>query len=213
MLNLSPPLFISLMVVLFVGFPFHELAHAYVADYFGDDTPRLQGRLSLNPLVHLDFLGALMLLFAGFGWAKPVMVDQYTLQRRSPAAPMLVALAGPISNLLLAVLVAFPVRVGLITPAAEVSRFLPSLYEIAVIFVRMNLILMLFNLIPLFPLDGEKVAMYFLPYRGQQVLLKMRRYGVGPLMAVFLLSSFLNLPILDFLVGRPMLWLAGLLLG
>ena len=101
-------------IVLITAFSVHEFAHAWTANYFGDDTPRMNGRLTLNPLAHLDPIGSLMLIFAGFGWAKPVPVSLYALERRSPAAPMWVALAGPLSNFLMALLAAIPFRLGLI---------------------------------------------------------------------------------------------------
>ena len=103
MLNISPATMISRIITLLIAFTIHEFSHAWVADYFGDDTPRAHGRLTLNPAVHLDLMGTLMLLFAGFGWAKPVPVNPFVLRRRSPAAMMLVSVAGPLSNLLLAI--------------------------------------------------------------------------------------------------------------
>ena len=208
MLNLSFPLFISLLFVLVISFSVHEFSHAWVADYFGDDTPRFQGRLTLNPLAHLDVLGSLMLLFAGFGWAKPVQVNLYALENRSKAAPMLVALAGPASNLLLALVAALPLRLGLIQPAAS-SALLPSLYNLLRTFVYFNLVLMIFNLIPLFPLDGEKVLHYFLPYEGQRFMENLRRYSLGPLLVVLWLLPILGLRVTDWLVVTP----AGILLG
>jgi Zn-dependent protease len=203
MLNLNPPLFISLLFVLIIGFSVHEFSHAWVADYFGDDTPRFQGRLTLNPLAHLDVLGSLMLLFAGFGWAKPVQVNLYALERRSKAAPMLVALAGPVSNLLLALVGAIPLRLELVQPTVSFTTLLPTLYNLLLTFVYFNLVLMIFNLIPLFPLDGEKVLHYFLPYEGQRFMDNMRRYSIGPLLVVLWLLPFLGLRITDWLVTIP----------
>ena len=104
MLGLSVQDLISRIIVLVIAFSVHEFAHAFVANAYGDDTPRLNGRLTLNPLAHLDLMGSLLLVFAGFGWARPVPVNPYALSRRSSAALMLVALAGPMSNLGLAIL-------------------------------------------------------------------------------------------------------------
>jgi len=84
MFNLDPSSLFARLIILFIVFPVHELAHALTADYFGDDTPRVNGRLTLNPLAHLDPIGSLLLLVAWFGWAKPVPVNPYTLQRKSP---------------------------------------------------------------------------------------------------------------------------------
>ena len=117
MLNFLPSLpdLITYAIILFTAFPIHEFAHAWTADQFGDDTPRINGRLTLNPLAHLDVVGSLMMIIAGFGWAKPVPINPYALQKRSPAAPMLVSLAGPMSNLLMAILASAPFRLGLVS--------------------------------------------------------------------------------------------------
>jgi Zn-dependent protease len=113
MLNmLQPATLITRVITLLIAFTIHEFSHATVADRFGDDTPRLHGRLTLNPLAHLDIMGTLMLLVAGFGWAKPVPVNPYVLNRRSPSAMMWVSLAGPLSNFLLALLAVIPIRIG-----------------------------------------------------------------------------------------------------
>lgn len=195
MLGLQPAELIARAVVLIIAFTVHEFAHAFVANYFGDDTPRSQGRLTLNPLVHLDPIGSLLLLVAGFGWAKPVQINPYVLQRRSPAAPMLVALAGPTSNLLLAALAAVPLRLGwyainLFSPG---NQILPDVSYVLSWFVLLNLILMLFNLLPIFPLDGEKVLDYFLPPAGQSLLDNLRPYGsIILIVVVFVLPSVLQ---------------------
>ena len=208
MLNITPAELIARIVVLVIAFTVHEFAHAFVADYFGDDTPRSQGRLTLNPLVHLDPIGSLLLLVVGFGWAKPVQINPYVLQRRSPAAPMLVALAGPVSNLLLAVIAAIPMRFGLI-PFSAGSGYLPSLFDLFSTFILINLLLMLFNLIPIFPLDGEKVIHYFLPPSGQNFMDTLRPYGsIILIVVVFLLPNVLQTIIFEpafsiftFLIG------------
>src|SRR5512141_2013044 len=108
MLGIAPAQLIARIIVLVVAFTIHEFAHAWTANYFGDDTPRMNGRLTLNPLAHLDPLGSLLMIVAGFGWAKPVPINPYVLQRRSPAATMLVSLAGPMSNFLMALIAAIP---------------------------------------------------------------------------------------------------------
>lgn len=211
MLGLDPAELIARAIVLVVAFTVHEFAHAFVADYFGDDTPRSQGRLTLNPLVHLDPLGSLLLLVAGFGWAKPVQINPYALQRRSPAAPMLVALAGPVSNLLLAALAAIPIRSGLfqINLFSSGSQLLPDLSFVFSWFVLLNLILMLFNLIPIFPLDGEKVLDYFVPPSGQSFLDSIRPYG-----SIILIVVVFAVPtVLQAVVFRPALSIFSFLVG
>jgi Zn-dependent protease len=211
MLPFSLPLIFSLFIVLMVGFTVHEFAHAWTADYFGDETPRLHGRLTLNPLAHLDFLGSLMLLVAGFGWAKPVPIDPYALERRSRSAPMLVALAGPVANLLLAITAGILLGSGLFPRPTTFSEFFPSMYELLGYFVLYNLVLFFFNLVPLFPLDGEKVLMYFLPPSGQLLMGSLRRYGSIPLLIAVLLLPMLGVPILEWLVFRPAYWLTNLI--
>jgi Zn-dependent protease len=208
MLDITPAELIARVIVLVIAFTVHEFSHAFVADYFGDDTPRSQGRLTLNPLVHLDPIGSLLLLVVGFGWAKPVQINPFALERRSPAAPMLVALAGPVSNLLLALVAAIPMRFGLI-PFATGSGYLPSLFDLFSTFILINLLLMLFNLIPIFPLDGEKVVHYFLPPSGQNFMDTIRPYGsIILIVVVFLLPNVLRTIIFEpafklftFLIG------------
>lgn len=204
---------IARLVVLAVAFSVHEFAHAWTANYFGDDTPRLQGRLTLNPIVHIDPLGALLLVVAGFGWARPVLVNPLALERRSPAAPMLVALAGPLSNLLLAIVAAIPVQAGLIRPGPVGSGFLPTAFQLIDEFVFINLLLMLFNLIPLAPLDGEKVLTYFLPPSGQAFMAQLRPYGPLLLMALIFVAPLAGIDLLSLLIGRPIRSLYFLLLG
>ena len=199
MFGLSTDRFIARLIVLVVALTVHEFAHAWTADQMGDDTPRLQGRLTLNPLAHLDPLGSIMLLIAGFGWAKPVMVNPYAVRRRTPAGMMLVALAGPFSNLILAILASIPFRAGLLSLGVS-SSFISSLF---LEFIWINLILLFFNLIPIFPLDGEKVAEYFLPPGGQDVLYRLRPYGMYVLMGLILLGNFGGFNPLGLLIGTP----------
>lgn len=207
MLNLTPSLLISYLFVLLTAFSVHEFAHAWTANLFGDDTPRLNGRLTLNPLAHLDPLGSLMMLVAGFGWAKPVPVNPYTLERRSSAALMLVSLAGPLSNLFMAILAALPFRLGLVSVyqaqmdmMTSGSHFLPTLPQLLWVFVSVNLVLMLFNLIPLYPLDGEKIAIYFLPPSWGRALERIRPFSPLILLALVFVGG-LSLIITPVLTG------------
>jgi Zn-dependent protease len=216
MLGLDLPTLISRIIVLLTAFAVHEFAHAWTADYFGDDTPRLNGRLTLNPMAHLDPMGSLMLIIAGFGWAKPVPVNPYLLRRQSESALMWVSLAGPLSNLLLAVLAAIPFRVGLISPIdafLSTNNVLPSLPQFLYHFITINLILMLFNLIPLAPLDGEKIADYFLPPSWSDFLARIRPYGPMILLLLFIVGPYLGLDIFGFILGPPLRYLFGLLVG
>jgi Zn-dependent protease len=193
--------------VLVIAFSVHEFAHAWMADSFGDTTPREQGRLTLNPLKHLDPIGSLLLLATGFGWARPVIVNPWLLAQASPAAMMWVALAGPASNLLLAVIGAIPFRLGLVSLAAGSAGFLPSFDHLFTEFVWINLILLFFNLIPIAPLDGEKVAMHLLPPAGKDVFMRLRPYS----WMILLLVVFMIPGVLNVLVGLPASFILNLL--
>src|SRR3990170_2826879 len=203
--NLTPDILITRIIVLMIAFTVHEFAHAFTADRFGDDTPRRQGRLTLNPLVHLDPLGSLMLLVVGFGWARPVQIDPYALERRSPAAPMLVALAGPASNLALAMLGSLPLRFGMVPFAISTSGWFPTASQFLTDFVLINLILMIFNLIPVFPLDGEKVLHYFLPPSGKAALENIRPYGSLILLGLIFLLPSAGINLIQDVVLQPAL--------
>ncbi len=203
MLNLSLPTLISRILTLVIAFSIHEFAHAWTADQLGDDTPRRFGRLTLNPIAHLDVLGSLMLVVAGFGWAKPVPVNPYQLRRRSPAAMMLVAVAGPLSNLMLALIAAIPFKAGIVSPFYASSSLLPSPSAFLTEFIFINLILLFFNLIPLAPLDGEKVLGYFLPLAGQETLDRIRPYGPMILLALLFLLPIVGLDVFRYVVGWP----------
>lgn len=149
----NPILFLVWAIGLVLAISIHEYAHAVAADRLGDPTPRSQGRLTLNPRAHLDTLGTLALLFLGFGWGKPVQFDPYNLRnpRRDSA---LIAIAGPVSNLIFATILSLLVH------------FLPGIGLLSSVFsilIMMNITLAIFNLVPIFPLDGEKILGGFLP--------------------------------------------------
>ena len=216
MLGLTLPALISRIIVLLTAFSVHEFAHAWTADYFGDDTPRYNGRLTLNPMAHLDPMGSLMLIVAGFGWAKPVPVNPYALRRRSESALMWVSLAGPLSNFLLAIFAAIPFRLGLISVEAvfaPANGLLPTLPQFLYHWITINLVLMLFNLIPLAPLDGEKIADYFVPPSWSDFLARIRPYGPMILLLLFIAGSYLGLDILGWILGPPLRFLFTLLVG
>jgi Zn-dependent protease len=149
----NPVLFLIWAVSLVTAITIHECAHAFAADKLGDPTPRISGRLTLNPLAHLDPIGTVALLLIGFGWGKPVGFDPYNLRNpRRDAA--IISLAGPVSNLLLA------------SVLAVVLHFLSanSLISTLLIFlIQLNVMLAIFNLVPVAPLDGQKIVTGILP--------------------------------------------------
>ena len=208
MLDFSLPSLISRLIILFIGFPIHELAHAWTAEQFGDDTPRLFGRLTVNPLAHLDLLGSMLVLLTGFGWAKPVPINPYLIRRRSASGVMWVSLAGPFSNFLMALLAAVPLRLHWVTAAS--SSFV---YDIIGGIVTINLLLMLFNLIPIAPLDGEKVADYLMPAAWVRTWESIRPYGPIILMVLLFAAPMVGLNIIGWLIEPPLRFLSSLLIG
>lgn len=201
-LGLSPVTLLSRLIVLLVGFPVHEWAHAWSAYKMGDETAALEGRLSLNPLAHLDFLGSLMLLLTGFGWAKPVPVNPLRMRVPLRRGMALSALAGPAINLLMAMACAIPFRLGWVDLAGLFTgRGLLNpawlLWEIAII----NLDLALFNLLPFFPLDGEKVLMGVVPYPWAERLASFRPYSPYVLMGLLFILPRLGLDLIGWLIG------------
>lgn len=154
-----------------IALTFHEFAHAFAADKLGDDTPRMQGRLNLNPLSHTDWFGMIMLVVAGFGWGKPVQINRRNFSNNkisSSAAEAIVAIAGPIMNFI----VAFIFTIIFFVLLAFAPGFLMALkgtaYTIILNTILINISLGLFNLIPVPPLDGSKVLIHFLPYNAKQ---------------------------------------------
>jgi len=200
MLNLSPSLLISRIVTLIIALTVHEFAHAFVAYRFGDTTARDAGRLTLNPLRHLDVVGSLMLLVAGFGWAKPVPINPYALRRRADSAVMWVSLAGPASNLLMAIIAGLLLRLKVV-PWVGSTGTLPSPAEFLFTFMSINLVLMLFNLIPLAPLDGEKVLSNLLPARWSSGLASIQRYGPVLLLVLLFVLPMVGIDIISWMPG------------
>ncbi len=212
----NPAELISYIIILLIAFPVHEFSHAWVADRFGDNTPRANGRLTLNPLAHLDPIGSLLMIVAGFGWAKPVPINIYALQRRSRAAPMLVSLAGPMSNFVMAVIGSAFFRLGLVSShqfGVTAGGILPNLSLFLYLFVGINLLLMLFNLIPLAPLDGEKVLDYFLPPAGVRFMDSIRPYAPMILMVIVLVLPMVGINVIGRIIQPAYTALARLLIG
>ncbi len=197
------------LAVLMVAFPIHEFAHAWTATRFGDNTPARAGRLTLNPLAHLDIWGTLFFLFTGFGWAKPVPVSPYTL--RSHKAYFWVAFAGPLSNLLLAVAAAAAHR--LLTPLLTHAALGRIVLQFLVAVTFFDILLFFFNLIPVPPLDGDKVVAGLFPRFWQTYLAPLQEYSLLVFLALFFLLPYLHVDILQWLVVLPTKLIGNLLLG
>jgi len=187
----NPLSFILSLIALTIALTVHEFSHAWTSDHLGDPTARLQGRLTLNPLVHFDKLGLIFLLFFGFGWGKPVMFDPYNLKNpRKDAA--LISLAGPMSNLIIALICSIFVRLIILIK-------LPILLTLGLIIflpiINMNIALGVFNLLPIHPLDGFKIFGGILSEEKAREWYQLEKFGM-----IFLL--LLVIPI----AGSPLLY-------
>ena len=154
---------------LLIAISFHEFAHAFVADKLGDDTPRRKGRLSLNPLAHLDPYGTFLMIFAGFGWGKPVEINPLNFNRKvsMKGGSAMVAAAGPIMNFILAIV--FSVLYGILLRTSFVTSTVGEVISNIILYtISMNVGLGVFNLIPLPPLDGSKILLALLPSCAQE---------------------------------------------
>lgn len=191
---------------LLIGFAFHEFAHAYVADRLGDPTPRSQGRLTLNPFVHLDPFGALMAVFFQFGWAKPVITHPQYFRGNPTRGHMLVALAGPLMNLALAFM-AMVIWVLSLSLFGN-SGWMPMTSMILRALVIMNLGLGIFNLLPIPPLDGFAILRWVVPGRYAHILQVVENYGMIILMLV-LFTNILNTVLYPLMGGLFTLYQKG----
>ena len=162
-------LILSLPAVL-IAITFHEFAHAFAADKLGDDTPRRQGRLTLNPLAHLDPIGSIMLVFAGFGWGKPVEITPVNFNRKRSMAESeaIVSFAGPLMNFFLAIVFAIIWGVVIVITKGVTNQVTEVILTMISYGVSVNLGLGIFNLIPLPPLDGSKILKNILPSKARQ---------------------------------------------
>lgn len=177
------------IIALILAFTIHEFAHAYLADRFGDPTPRSMGRVSLNPRVHIDWLGTLLIFLIGFGWAKPVIINPLRFKHRR-LMTIAVSVAGPISNLVLAFLGM------LVLYMADVFQWFPdmsigsarALALFLYLLISLNMMLFIFNLLPLPPLDGYRILFEMLPVRSR---IKLQQYEQW---AIYLFLLFVFIP-------------------
>lgn len=201
---------VSFCLALAAAITFHEFSHALGATLQGDTTAKDQGRLTLSPLAHLDRVGSFMILFAGFGWGRPTPVDPARLRAGPRTGMAVVSLAGPISNVLAAMIFAIPINTGLVQAAyvrspvflGQPGDIFGHLLASAIFW---NLLLAAFNLIPVAPLDGFKVAVGILPREIAWSFARLERYGPAILFSVIFLDIFvLRLGILARVIG-PMI--------
>ncbi len=205
-------------VALIVGITFHEFSHAYVANSLGDGTAKGLGRLTLNPLAHLDPIGTALIFVAGFGWGKPVPFNPFYLRVGMRQGAALVSLAGPVANVIAATAFAIPLRLGV----AQYDAFGLSLsgtsganilgYLLASL-VFWNLILAVFNLLPIAPLDGFKVALGVLPRSIAAPFSRLEPWGPGILLLIIALGFFSDFRLFATLILPPVRLISRILLG
>ena len=200
----EPQVFVAFVIAVIVAITFHEFSHAAVATMQGDQTARSQGRLTLNPISHLDPLGSIALVLAGFGWGRPVPFSPTQLRNRRFGAA-LVGLAGPAANFLLAIAAVIALRI--IYPSAVTADFSVILLDML---VTLNVVLGVFNLLPIPPLDGSRLLAILLPPSRQNIVYFLDQYGIFLLLGILILAPNLLTPIfraiteaLYGLVGLP----------
>lgn len=199
---------LSLPAILF-AISIHEFSHAYTATRLGDDTPRRQGRLTLNPIAHFDLLGFIMLVVARFGWAKPVIIDPGAFKHRV-RDELLVSVAGPLSNMITAVFFAGIMKLIFIFARGwlAIPNYGEALGMMLVYFVVINIGLAIFNILPIPPLDGSHFLSAMIPDKYYQIKQNIFRYGALILVAIIVIERVTNLDILpignviEFLVDR-----------
>ena len=189
--RLQPEVLVLLIPVLLFALVFHEFSHAWVANKLGDPTARYAGRLTLNPMAHLDPIGGLMILFVGFGWAKPVPVDIRYLS--NPRVDMMkIAFAGPASNLLLAFIGGTILRLGFVHGTMAMMIML---------FTQINIMLAVFNMIPIAPLDGSQIFSGLLIRTNPELVRNLQIYGPQLLMGAILIGYFTPISAIWWFMG------------
>jgi len=202
--------YVFLIISLLIAITIHEASHAYVAMILGDPTAKMKGRVTLNPMKHLDPIGTLMILMTfvsgfGIGWGKPVPINPYNFKDYKKGEA-LVSLAGPMSNFTMALLTSLFLKSSLII----LPEFLINFFYI---FIMLNIGLMCFNLIPIPPLDGSKLLFLFIPDNKSNLRFVLEKKGPVILLVVILLGQFLRIPVLSFILSPMMkatLFLIGL---
>lgn len=193
---LSIPRILAAAAILLIAFPVHEFAHAAMAVYLGDNTPRMQGRLTLDPRAHLDWMGSILIFLTGFGWARPVEWNPNRVRVPIKQASIMIAVAGPLSNLILA-LIGY-----ILAKIIGYNGFMGAFFDS---FAAINVLLAVFNLLPIPPLDGSHVLFALLPGDNSSLQWQLRQYGFLILFAVILL--------LPGLIQGPAMLVNGILRG
>lgn len=193
--------FLYTLPALLLSLSIHEFAHAYVAYKLGDKSQKALGRLTLDPLKHIDPIGFLCIALIGFGWGKPVLIDDRNFKNRAKGT-MLVSLAGPASNLILAILFTIILKILIVTGAISIvatSSVASILFNMFILTIQFNVVFAVFNMLPIPPFDGSKVLHYFLPYKYKNIMYTLQKYSFVILLVLVLtnlgsiiISPFIN---------------------
>jgi len=199
---------IGFIIALIIAISVHEFSHALSAYRLGDNTAKNQGRLTLNPKAHLDPMGTIMIVFAGFGWGRPTPVSPWNLRIGEKAGMAVVSVAGPISNVIVALItgIIFQVYMNSGADSIQVARILLTV-------IQLNLVLAIFNLLPIAPLDGFKIVLGLLPRDAALSFAKTERYGMMILVLIIMGDVFLNLGILGRVISPVISFLMRLVIG
>lgn len=195
---MGPEYYLLITPPLFFAFTIHEYAHAWAAYRKGDDTAKRAGRLTLNPLAHIDIFGTILLYLYGFGWAKPVPINPCNF-KNPKKDEMVVSLAGPLSNFLsaLALGMLFRIFVKYGVGSSSEASLVSILFTMVIFGIRLNLVLAVFNLIPISPLDGSHILMGLVPLRYAERVAEFQR--IGPILLI-------GIVLMDFVLGTRILW-------
>ncbi|MBQ8338004.1 MAG: site-2 protease family protein [Oscillospiraceae bacterium] len=195
--------YLPFVLMVIISLPVHEFAHGYIANKLGDDTAYYQGRLTLNPLAHLDLWGTLSMILVGFGWAKPVPVNPRRFKCNMRLGMALTALAGPLSNILLALVFMIATKGTYLLGGATGNDFFYFLNWLTFNIMYANIGLAFFNLLPFPSLDGSRILSYFLPYKVQAFYDNLERYSTYILVGAILINRATGIVslIIDFFAG------------
>lgn len=204
--------FLYTLPALLLSLSIHEYAHAYVAYKLGDKSQKAMGRLTLDPFKHIDPIGFLCIALVGIGWGKPVFIDDRNFKNRAKGV-MLVSLAGPASNLILAVIFTIVLKILIMTGVISVvatSSIANILFNMFVLTIQFNVVFAVFNMLPVPPFDGSKVLHYFLPYKYKNIMYKLEKYSFVILLILFV-TSLGSIIITPFING--IMYLLGLIIA
>ena len=191
----EPVMFLIWIMAIIVGISIHEFSHAWAGTLAGDNTAKMMGRLTLNPLAHLDPLGTIMLLFVGFGWGKPVPFNPYNLKNKR-WGPAFISIAGPLSNFVAIIGFGLAIKFLLIFNVVAPENLLIQFFFLIII---VNIVLMVFNLLPIPPLDGSKVLFAVLPDKYYDFKLKLQQNGPWIILGLIFIDWILPISIFGYL--------------